>query len=322
VRSHARLPGVEAGRALAHAADRCGIPRATEGSITTSTIAEAFAAKQFLELGRARVCYRQAGRGPVLVLLHGFPLSGLTWRRIVPVLAPHFTCIALDQVGLGDTTSSGSVDFSSEGQGLVFQRALRALGVASYALIGNDTGGWNARELALLEPESVTHLLLTNTEIPGHRPPWIPLYQTLATLPGASVVFRQVLASRFMRRSPLGFGGCFTNRDLIDGDFTDLFIAPLLADPSRVARLVEFLVQMKFARLDQFRELHGRLTMPVSFLWGAADPTFPLETARAMTSQFPHLEGFHPIAGGKLLVQEEFPNELSELVLQTLLGRR
>ncbi len=283
-----------------------------------STIAEEFAARHFLDLGRARVCYRRAGEGPTLVLLHGFPLSGLTWRKIIPALGPHFTCIALDQVGLGDSTSPAAVDFSSEGQGLVFQRALRALGVSSYALIGNDTGGWNARELALLEPECVTHLLLTNTEIPGHRPPWIPLYQTLSTLPGARFVFGQVLASRLMRRSPLGFGGCFSNLDLIDGEFTDLFIAPLLADSSRVSGLVEFLVQMKFVRLDQFRELHRRLTMPVSFLWGAADPTFPLERARAMASQFPNVAGFHPIAGGKLLVQEEFSQELAGLVLKAL----
>jgi len=221
-------------------------------------------------------------------------------------------------VGLGDTTSPVANDFSSEGQGAVFQQALRALGVSSYALMGNDTGGWNARELALLEPQNVTHLVLTNTEIPGHRPPWIPLYQGLAALPGAGFVFRQVLASRFMRRSPLGFGGCFTNLDLIDGEFTDLFVAPLLAEPVRIVSLCEFLVQMKFARLDRFAELHGHLTMPVSMVWGAADPTFPEATARAMMPQFPNVAGFHAIAGGKLLIQEEFADELAALTLSVL----
>jgi pimeloyl-ACP methyl ester carboxylesterase len=279
-----------------------------------------FATQHFVEVGRARVCYRTAGQGPALVLLHGFPLSGLTWRRVVPALARHFTCYALDQVGLGDTTSPVAADASSEGQGAVFQQALRALGVTSYALIGNDTGGWNARELALLEPERVTHLVLTNTEIPGHRPPWIPLYQTLATLPGAAFVFRQVLASRVMRHSPMGFGGCFTNRDLIDGEFTDLFVAPLVAAPARISSLVEFLVQMKFVRLDRFAELHRRLTMPVSFVWGAADPTFPEPAARAMASQFPNVVGFHAIPHGKLLIQEEFPDALAALTLEALTG--
>ena len=281
-------------------------------------VAAEFATKHFVDAGQARVCYRKAGEGPALVLLNGFPLSGLTWRKIVPALAQRFTCYALDLVGLGDTTSPVASDFSSEGQGAVFQRALRALDVSSYALLGNDTGGWIARELAILEPEKVTHLVLTNTEIPGHRPPWIPLYQRLATLPQASFVFRQVLASRLMRRSPMGFGGCFTNRDLIDGEFTELFIAPLVAGPDRVSSLVQFLVQMKFARLDRFAELHGRLTMPVSFVWGAADPTFPEATARAMASQFPNVSGFGTIPNGKLFIQEEFPDQHAALTLDSL----
>jgi haloalkane dehalogenase len=157
-------------------------------------------------------------------------------------------------------------------------------------------------------------MVLTNTEIPGHRPPWIPLYQTLALLAGANFVFGQVLASRRMRRSSMGFGGCFMDLDLIDGEFVDLFIAPLLGTPNRIASLVQFLVQMKFARLDRFAKLHGKLTMPVAFLWGAADPTFPEPTARAMTSQFPNVAcGFHSIPNGKLFIQEEFPDQLAAL---------
>lgn len=283
-----------------------------------SDVAEEFRTRRFVEAGQSRVCYRKTGQGPALVLLHGFPLSGLTWRRIVPALAQHFTCYALDLVGLGDSISPLASDFSSEGQGAVFQRALRALDVSSYALMGNDTGGWIARELALLEPERITHLVLTNTEIPGHRPPWIPLYQALAPLPGANFAFRQVLGSRVMRRSAMGFAGCFENLDLIDGEFTDLFVAPLQAAPDRISSLRRFLVQMKFVRLDRFAELHGRLTMPVSFLWGAADPTFPEPMARAMTSQFRRVAGFHAIPRGKLFLQEEFPDALAASTIDVL----
>ncbi|TMA78052.1 MAG: alpha/beta hydrolase [Deltaproteobacteria bacterium] len=272
-----------------------------------------FTERRFVELGPAKICYRATGSGPALVLLHGFPLSGLTWRKVVAALAPRFTCYALDLVGLGDSTSRDAQDFSSGRMAAVFQRALRTLGVESYALVGNDTGGWIARELALLDRERVTHLALTNTEIPGHRPPWIPLYQWLAPLPGSSVVFRRMIASRALRRSPMGFGGCFVNLDLLDGEFGDLFVAPLIASSDRVAALAQFLVQMKFARLDRFRELHRELAMPVAFFWGAADPTFPLERARAMTSQFRNVAGFHPIADAKLFVQEEQPEAVARL---------
>jgi len=163
--------------------------------MTASDITAEFAVKRFVDCGRARVGYHKAGRGPALVLLHGFPLSGATWRKMIPALAERFTCYAPDLVGFGASTSPVARDFSSEGQGEVFQRALSALGVTSYALLGNDTGGWIARELALVDGGKITHMVLSNTEIPGHRPPWIPFYQLLSTLPGAALGFRPVLAS-------------------------------------------------------------------------------------------------------------------------------
>lgn len=283
--------------------------------------AQEFAVRHFVEVGSARVCYRNAGRGPALVLLHGFPLSGMTWRRMVPLLAQNFTCYAFDLVGLGETTSPVASDLSSQGQAAVFQGALRSLDVSTYALMGNDTGGWIARELALLEQHRVTHLVLTNTEIPGHRPPFIPLYQTLSLVPGAAIAFRMVLASRFLRRSPMGFGGCFADRGLIDGEFTELFVKPILASPARIDSMIEYLVQMKFKRLDCFAELHAKLAMPVTFLWGGADPTFPERRARAITSQFPKVVAFRTIATAKLFLQEEFPDQLAAMTIDTLTRR-
>ncbi|MEX1253428.1 MAG: alpha/beta hydrolase [Dehalococcoidia bacterium] len=283
-----------------------------------SNVAGAFSEPRFIDVGQARVCYRQAGEGPALVLVHGFPLSGLTWRGLVPHLSKQFTCHAFDLIGLGESTSHDATDFTSPGQGRVLQQALRAVDVSSYALIGNDTGGWVARELALLEPERVTRLVLTNTEIPGHRPPWVPLYQRLARLPGSSALFRTILMSRRTRRSAAAFGGCFEDLDLIDGEFYDLFLAPLVSSPQRLAAALQFMWRMNFERLDRFAQLHGQLTMPVAFLWGTADPTFPEATARAMASQFPNVAQFTSVANAKLFFYEEHPDMVAELVTKIL----
>jgi pimeloyl-ACP methyl ester carboxylesterase len=107
---------------------------------------------------------------------------------------------------------------------------------------------------------------------------------------------------------------------LIDGEFTELFVTPLLSAPDRLASMVRFLVHMKFERLDRFRELHGKLSMPVAFLWAAADPTFPEATARAMASQFPNVAQFWSIPNGKLFVHEEQPSRVAELVIEFLAG--
>ena len=269
-------------------------------------------------IGDADVHWRREGSGPAVVFLHGFPLSGLTWEKVVRTLRDRFTCILPDLVGLGGSESASSGDYGSPGQAAVLSALLRHLGVGSYALVGNDTGGWIARELALLDGARVTRLALTNTEIPHHRPPWIPLYQAFAHLPGTGAALRAFLSSGAFRRSPLGFGGCFSDPALIEGEFHARYVAPLLESPARMAGALRFLREMKFRRLDEFARLHGELTMPALFVWGADDPTFPVARARGMIRQFPDAAGFHELPDAKLFVYEERPDEVAALLASFL----
>jgi pimeloyl-ACP methyl ester carboxylesterase len=264
-----------------------------------------------VRVGAASVHWRRDGRGPAMVLLHGFPLSGRTWDAVVARLRDRFTCWMLDLIGLGQSHSTAVADYSSPGQALAFRGALSQLGVESYVLVGNDTGGWIARELALVDAARVSHLVLTNTEIPHHRPPWIPLYQTLAHVPGYGVLMQQVLRLRAFRRSPLAFGGCFHDLTYLDGEFHARFVAPLITSRARIDGAMRFLREMKFARIDEFRMLHGKLTMPTLFVWGASDPTFPEPRAHEMVEQFPNVAAFHAVRDAKLFVYEERPDEVA-----------
>jgi pimeloyl-ACP methyl ester carboxylesterase len=267
------------------------------------------------QVGQASVHWRREGSGPAIVFfLHGFPLSGQTWDSVVARLRERFTCYAADLIGLGRSRSTAREDYSSPGQALAFQRLLSELGVASYALVGNDTGGWIARELALIDRQRVSRLVLTNTEIPFHRPPWIPLYQTLAHVPGYGSLIQQVLKSRRFRRSPSAFGGCFYDLSRLEGEFHERFVKPLISCKDRIDGAMEFLRRMKFVRLDEFKTLHGQLTMPTLFIWGANDRTFPEPRARDMLAQFPNVTGFHSVARAKLLVYEEHPQEVARLI--------
>ncbi len=272
------------------------------------------ASEDTTRIGAAAVHWWKEGSGPAIVFLHGFPLAGATWDGVVQRLRDRFTCWALDLLGLGQSTSTADDDLSSPGQARVFQALLSQLGVDSYALVGNDTGGWIARELALVDRQRVSHLVLTNTEIPFHRPPWIPMYQALAHLPGCGAVIGQLLKWPAFRRSSLAFGGCFDDPARVEGEFRARFVDPLIASEARMDGAMRFLRQMKFARLDEFESLHGQLTMPTLFIWGANDPTFPEPRAREMASRFPNVAGFHSIANAKLFFYEEHPQEVARLV--------
>ena len=179
-------------------------------------------------VGAASIHWRRDGRGRPSSSCTAFPLSGATWDGVVAHLRDRFTCWTLDLVGLGDSRSTADDDYSSPGQARAFQGLLPQLGVDSYALVGNDTGGWIARELALIDGPRVTRLVLTNTEIPGHRPPWIPLYQALAHAARRRRDLPQLLklARRSAARRSASAAASTTSAHL-DGEFHARFVEPL-----------------------------------------------------------------------------------------------
>lgn len=262
----------------------------------------------------ARLAYRVAGQGPALVLVHGYPTHGATWRKLVPELSKRFTCYLPDLPGLGRTEWRADTDFGFHGHARVLRAWVDELGLDEYDLVAHDTGATVARCLADADGPRVRRLALINTEMPGHRPPWIPLYRHLAALPGASLNFSLLLRQRWFRRTPMGFGGCFVNRDLIEGDFYDHFVAPLLASSRRMEGSLRYLRGIGWDVVDGLQEIHARLRMPVQLVWGTEDPTFPIALAREMAAQFPTPPAFASIPNAALLPHEEQP----DLVLRAL----
>ena len=269
---------------------------------------------QYQDAGTARLAYRRFGDGPALLLVHGFPLSGFTWRKILAALAERFTCYVPDVPGMGESTWTDATDFSFPGQGRTLKAFVDGLGLARYAVIAQDTGGTFARYLALEDVARVDKLVLINTEMPRHRPPWIPFYQFLMRLPGTLTAFGLLLRSDLYLRSAMGFGGCFTDMRLIDGDFHAQVVEPLLRSPLRMEGMRRYLRGATWGPVDALEREHARLTMPVQLVWGADDPTFPLALAREMATQFPDAR-LVEIPGARLLVHEEKPAEVVRLIL-------
>ena len=258
--------------------------------------------------------YIESGTGPAMVFVHGWPMQKETFLPITRILQKDFRCISFDLIDIGDSrpaTTATPLSFHQQVEAL--KEAVSALGLARYALVGQNSGGFIARLLAAHNP-SVTNLILFNTEIPGLIPPSVPLFQRLAPLPLASQVFRFCVSTKLIARSPMGFGGCFANKDLIHGEFFALTAQTLIDDPEKLAGCLRFLKSMDWAECDKLSQVHGHIPAKVDCIWGEADPFFPVASARAMFQQFANPGEFVTLPNAKLLPYAEHPAESAALM--------
>ncbi len=274
-------------------------------------------AASFLDLGHSRIAYREVGHGEPLLLVHGYPLHGMTFRHLIPVLARHFRCIVPDLPGLGETAWTSDTDFSFAGQARTLQQFVERLGLGAYAILAHDTGGTIARRLTTMDLPRVSKLVLIGTEIPGHRPKWIEFFQKAAN-PKRTATFKILMCLRWFRHSAAAFGGCFDDRSLIDGAFHRLFIEPLLRSDERIRGQIHYLRGIDWQLVDGMRAEHARITCPTLLIWGEHDPVFPVAQARGMAGQLPNCKGLAIIPNARLFVHEERPDEVAKAALDFL----
>lgn len=267
---------------------------------------------ELVDTGTARVAYRRFGKGDPLLLIHGWPFFGAVYRKILPKLAEQHTCYVVDLPGAGSSEWEPNNDFSFHGHAENLKRFVDKIGITNYRIIAHDTGATVARRLAIIDGPRVRQLVLIDTEIPNQRPPLIPLMQKVLAIPGSTFVFRQLLRSPAFIRSSFGFGGCFVDMKLVEGDFHKHFIEPLATSEHRMQGQILYARGIDWKQLDALAEGHGRIQAPVLLLWGEHDPFFPIAEARRMVPQFANCRGLITIPKCKLLPHEEKP----ELVLQ------
>lgn len=265
-----------------------------------------------IDVGHSKIPCWSFGQGPALLCVHGWPLHAATFRRIVPLLAGRYTVHLIDLPGTGRSSWSASSRIDLASHAASVRSVIDALGLDRYALLAHDSGAAIAR-LAAADDRRMWAMVMGNTEIPGHHPWQIGVFMMLARIPGAWQAFLASMRSRTLRRSPLGFGGCFADPAHVDGDFGDLFVRPLLTS-SRVAAGQSVLVRnLDVTIVDRLDEVHGRLKAPVLCVWGPKDPFFPIAGARRMLGQFAGGAELVEIPGAGLFAHEDHPERFASL---------
>ena len=102
------------------------------------------------------------GSGPPLLLIHGAPLTHLSWYRVAPELAKKYTVVAPDLRGYGDSSKPEDgdkhINYSKRTMAQDKVELMRHFGFERFAVVGHDRGGRVAHRLALDHPEAVTRM--------------------------------------------------------------------------------------------------------------------------------------------------------------------
>jgi len=114
----------------------------------------------------ATIHYLIGGRGPPVMLLHGWPVTAYAWRGVAPALADRFTVIAPDMPGFGDSGFS-SKGYEKQVIAEEVRDLVRQLGFKDILLVGHDMGGVVAFAYAAEHPQEVRKLALVETLMPG-----------------------------------------------------------------------------------------------------------------------------------------------------------
>ena len=272
------------------------------------------------------IACRQAGSGPALLLLHGFPQTNYMWHKIAPTLARHFTVVAADLRGYGDSekppTDAAHTPYSKRAMCEDMVALMSALGHDSFAVAGHDRGGRVAHRMARDHADAVTRLAVldiaptasmyqqTDMRFATAYYHWFFLIQP-APLPermiGADPEFYLCTKGAHWGRTegaftPPAFDDylrCFSNPDTIHA----------MCEDYRAAATIDL--------QHDAEDADTKLAMPVLALWGADGFVGSTYDVLAEWRACAHTVTGHAVPGGHYL-PEEAPEETLAALLEFL----
>jgi pimeloyl-ACP methyl ester carboxylesterase len=221
------------------------------------------------------VRYAEAGRGPVLLLIHGMAGTYENWQAVIEPLARGHTVLAPDLPGHGTSAPAGG-DYSLGALAAGLRDLLIALGHERATLVGHSLGGGIAMQFAYQFPEITERLVLVCS---GGLGPEVSPVLRAAALPGADLFIAATAGPGRIAGSAVARGlatvGLRPNADVAE-------VArgyASLADPDRRAAFLATLravVSTDGQRVHAGDRLYLAEGVPVLIVWGERDPMIPV----------------------------------------------
>lgn len=221
------------------------------------------------------VAYRRAGRGPVLLLLHGIAGSSETWIPAMRLLQEDHEVLAPDFLGHGKSAKPLG-DYSLGNHAAGVRDLLHLLGIERATVVGQSFGGGVAMQFAYQFPERCERLVLVDAGGLGREVSWL---LRLMTFPAAEYVMPLVFLPQVRSLGDAVFGFLRARGCRHDGgqeiwrSYTSLTEA---ANRHAFVRTMRAVVDPGGQAVTAMDRLYLAAGMPTLIIWGERDRIIPL----------------------------------------------
>ena len=275
-----------------------------------------------------KLAVTEAGDGPPVVLVHGFPELAYSWRHQLPALAgAGLRAIAYDQRGYGGSSKPEPIDqygLTTLVDDLI--GLLDAEDIGNAALVGHDWGSIVVWSAALLYPDRVSKVVSLNVPYRGWcagfpSTDYLQQDDALRDRFGYVLYFQEVgRTEKAFARSPAdwlkrSYHGVTADTDFQSGDefavYVDAFTEGGIAGPINYYRNID-------ANLEATAHLKDApVTQPTLMVTTDYDPVLPASLAEGMDRWVPDLRVAH-VADSGHWTQQEQPDRVNEILIEFL----
>lgn len=232
----------------------------------------------YAQIGNTRMRYTDQGKGPAVVMIHGFASSLETWDLVAPQLAQKHRVITVDLRGFGWTDRPENADYSPIGQAKLVQDLLDQRGVEKSAIVAHSWGTSVALVMALQQPHRFTRLALYDA--------WAYEEQ----LPTAFIWARADIVGEIM------WDWYYKERGedkLAQAFYDKRFITQKLVDDvdfalDRPGTVAAALAAVRGMRYDLWEARYKTIKQPVLLLWGREDNTATVAVGERLNRDLPN----------------------------------
>ena len=248
--------------------------------------------------------YQEQGKGPPVLLLHGFGASTFTWRHVIPELAQTHRVIAVDLKGFGQSDKPFDERYSALDQAELLAQLIEDKDLRDLTIVGHSFGGGVALRLALdandrLGGRIVRLVLLDSIAYPQQ----IPVFFRLLDMPLVSQVGVRMVPPSVQTRVALQIA--YHDDSKIDPEQVEIYAAPLKTAAGKHA-IVQSARQIVPEDIDTLPERYKTITLPTLILWCDHDRIVPLDVGLKLRRTLPN-STLRMVEGCGHMPQEEQP---------------